>query len=573
MSIGTVTAPAFARTGVRTPVRRRNHLVLVRIALAIAAGLGIACRLWFLFHEPIDSDEALVGIAAQGIAHGHLTVFFLGSFYGGVEPYVTAVLFAIFGPSALALKATPALLSLIGAVLTWRIALRLVNERQIAALAGVLFWVAPLAAVWNSTVERGFRGVTMACGLAALLFALRCLDGRYGYLDLAGIGLSLGVGWWSSPEIVYFLVPTGLLLIGAVVVSPAGHRIAVWVPRFIAGLAAIGVGALPWLWVNVPGFESLRASSFPGGQVNANLGYGGRLETFFHHVLPMQMNLVAPESAADLFRHPLQLAIQFGFEAVTIVALGLCLVKRGRGIAIAAGAVALPFLVALQPGTWYWQDGRYGVYVAPFLVLVLAIGCDEVSALLGRRRQRHRHRRARLSNLGSYLMCGVLVVSSLLTVISLSQNSSWFDLGDHGLLSNWRYPNAPTQHAIARLEAGNVRTAYADYWVAYDLDFLSNGRLAVTTVAGADTNRSQAINRTVEQSHRAAWIFVPRDQIEAGYQQFAGTTAIVGPASMTEVTFIGKLHALGISYRIIDAGLIQAVVPSRSLTPKELGLS
>jgi len=170
-------------------------------------------------------------------------------------------------------------------------------------------------------------------------------------------------------------------------------------------------------------------------------------------------------------------------------------------------------------------------------------------------------------------MCGVLVVSSLLTVISLSQNSSWFDLGDHGLLSNWRYPNAPTQHAIARLEAGNVRTAYADYWVAYDLDFLSNGRLAVTTVAGADTNRSQAINRTVEQSHRAAWIFVPRDQIEAGYQQFAGTTAIVGPASMTEVTFIGKLHALGISYRIIDAGLIQAVVPSRSLTPKELGLS
>ena len=48
-------------------------------------------------------------------------------------------------------------LSLVAAILTWRIALRLVSSRQVAALAGVLMWVAPLAVIWNSTVERGFR--------------------------------------------------------------------------------------------------------------------------------------------------------------------------------------------------------------------------------------------------------------------------------------------------------------------------------------------------------------------------------------------------------------------------------
>lgn len=587
MSIGTVIDPPRAddetRTEVRqddrpprtenetrTVVRHRNRLLIVRTAIVLAVGLGIAVRLWYLFHQPIDSDEALVGIAAQGIAHGHLTVFFLGSFYGGVEPYVSAGLFAIFGPSALALKATPVLLSAIASLLIWRIVLRLVKDRQVAALAGVFSWVAPLAVVWNSTVERGFRGVTMACGLACLLLALRCLDGRRGYLNLAGLGLFLGVGWWSSPEIVYFLVPVGLVLIGAVVVSPSGHRLMLWAPRFVVVLVGAGVGALPWLWVNIPGFESMRASSFPGGQARQNTGYSGRIETFFHHILPMQTNLVAPDSAADLFHRPLQLAFQIGFDILIVAALGLCIVKGGRGLAIAAGALALPFLVAFQPGTWYWLDGRYGVYVAAFLVLVVAIGCDQVPALFGRRGHRHSH--ARDSKAARYLMCGLLAATAVLTAISFHQSSSWFDRGNHAFLSNWRDPNAPTSQVIASLESAGVRTGYADYWVAYDLDFLSNGRLAVTTVTGADTNRSQSINRTVEASPRAAWLFVPPGRVLEGYQQFAGTPAILGPASMSEDAFKAKLHALGVSYHVVDAGMIQAVVPSRSVTPKEVGL-
>ena len=72
-----------------------------------------------------------------------------------------------------------------------------------------------------------------------------------------------------------------------------------------------------------------------------------------------------------------------------------------------------------------------------------------------------------------------------------------------------------------------ARTGYADYWVAYDLDFFSNGRLAVATVTGADTNRSQAINRKVEAAPRAAWLFVPSGRVVEGYQQSAGIPAIV----------------------------------------------
>ncbi len=570
MSIGTVSDPPVVADEVPTVVRHVNRQALVRTVVVLGAALGTALRLWYLFHLPLDSDEASVGLFAQHILNGQFNVFYPGQFYGGAEPYVTAALFGVFGQSALMVKLTPLLLSLVAAILTWRIALRLVSSRQVAALAGVLMWVAPLAVIWNSTVERGFRGVTMACGLAALLFVLRCLDGRRGYPDVAALGLFLGVGWWSSPEIIYFVVPVGLLLIGAIVVSPSGHRFVVWVPRLMVALAAIGVGALPWLWVNIPGFRSLKAASFPGGQVKVDNGYGERLSTFFNHVLPMQTNLVVSGPANEVFQHnqPWQLAFQFGTDVIVVVAVVLCVVKGGRGLAIAAGAVALPFIFALQPGTWFWQDGRYGVYVGALLVPTLAIACDQVPLLFARFGPDHRHRQARAPAWGRYLMVALVVVASVFSVVSFNQ----WTAGTGGYFSNWGDPNAPTLQAIDRLEAGGVRTGYAEYWVAYDLDFLSKERLAITTVPGADTNRFKSLDRVVEKSHQSAWLFVPSDRFAEGFPLFGYTSAIAGPAGMAESAFTAKLHALGISYRVVDAGLIRAVIPARSVTPKEVGL-
>lgn len=570
MSIGTVTDPPVADEEVPSVVRTGNRLALIRVVLVLAAALGTALRLWFVSHTALNSDEASVGLAAQHILDGHFNAFYPGQLYGGVEPYVTAGLFGVFGQSALMVKLTPLLLSLVAAILMWRITRRLVSDGQIAALAGVLIWVAPLAVVWNSTIERGFRGITMACGLGSLLFALRCLDGRRRYVDLVALGLFLGVGWWSSPEIAYFVVPTGLLLIGAIVVSPSGRRIVVWVPRFIVAVASAAVGALPWLWANIPGFRSLQASSFPGGQAKVPNGYGVRLQTFFNHVLPMQTNLVAPPPPTALFRHhqAWQLTFQFGVDAIIVVAVMLCVVKGGRALAIAAGAVALPFVFALQPGTWFWQDGRYGVFVGALLIPVLAIACEQVPVLANRFGQGHRHRQSRAPLWGRYLMVAVVVVSSVCSAVAFTQVA----VGIDSFSSNWRDPNAPILQAIDRLEAGGVRTGYAQYWVAYDLDFLSKERLAITTVPKADTNRSKSLNRIVEDSRRPAWLFVPPGRLNEGFELFGATAAISGPASMPETAFTAKLRALGISYRIVDAGLIRAVIPSRSVTPKEVGL-
>ncbi len=150
-------------------------------------------------HVSIDSDQAVVGLMAREILHGHFTAFYWGQTYGGVEPFVVAVALAVGGQNALSLTVVPAILMVATALLTWRAALRLVEDRWLAALAGVVVWTVPMFGVTNTT-EYGFRNLTLAVGVATLLVSLRILDGRASVLDVAAFGLLVGVGWWASPR-------------------------------------------------------------------------------------------------------------------------------------------------------------------------------------------------------------------------------------------------------------------------------------------------------------------------------------------------------------------------------------
>ena len=84
------------------------------VVLAVVAGLlvlgGVLLRLWLLGHAPMNSDEATPGLVAHEILHGHTYAFAWGQQYGGVEPYVLAAAFFLFGQSPFVLDATPCLL-------------------------------------------------------------------------------------------------------------------------------------------------------------------------------------------------------------------------------------------------------------------------------------------------------------------------------------------------------------------------------------------------------------------------------------------------------------------------------
>ena len=155
------------------------------------------------------------------------------------------------------------------------------------------------------------------------------------------------------------------------------------------------------------------------------------------------------------------------------------------------------------------------------------------------------------------MMAAVVALSVTLTVVMFFQV---IQTSPRIFTSKWGNPDAPTMVAIAKLEAEGVTTGYADYWVAYKLDFLSRGRLTITT-AGYDADRSQSINKKVKASTWPAFLFVSRRQSGKDGTQFSAPKLIIGPDGVSESNFLATLRRLGVAHRIISTGVLQAVVP------------
>ena len=343
------------------PARLGWLAVALLVLLAIG---GLLLRLWILGNAPLNSDEATAGLVAHEIARGHFFAFYWGQSYGGVEPYVLAFSFLVAGQSPLTLNGTPVVLALVGSVLVWRIGLHLF-PRPAALAAAVLSWIWSESTLWNSTKEYGFHQVSVVLGLVVLLQAVRIVRGARTAggdrtVDWLVFGAAVGLGFWASPEVVYFALP------GAVVVLMAlRHRSAGRVGRLVAAGAAAVAGALPSIWATAQGHSTAIPSS--------PVPYLSRLGTFFSHVLPMILGLRI--EGAGVW--------ELGHRVGPIVYALLLVVVAGAAVLVAAGnrdarvlvlALALfPFLYAAFPTSWFWNDGRYAIGLTP-VVALLVIG-------------------------------------------------------------------------------------------------------------------------------------------------------------------------------------------------------
>jgi hypothetical protein len=206
--------------GIRQQVFERL-LSLLHSPLWICLLLAFILRMWLIIrtHGVVDGDEALVGIQAEHILRGELPIYFLGQPYmGSLEAYFVALVFAIFGPSAWALRTEPALLSLALVWLTWRLAAVLAGSAQLPPYARRLFMTiaALLAAIpplYDSVAElRTWGGLieTFVLMLLLLLSVLQLTRRWHAGASVrelawrwAGIGLILGLGFWVYPLIAF----------------------------------------------------------------------------------------------------------------------------------------------------------------------------------------------------------------------------------------------------------------------------------------------------------------------------------------------------------------------------------
>jgi hypothetical protein len=287
----------------------------------------------------------------------------------------------------------------------------------------------------------------------------------------------------------------------------------------------------------------------------------GRLSHFFGDSFPMQFNLRQPQTGVWLRGPTIAGAVAVLIGLCCFGLLALSARRGGRNLALAVGVVAFPLIQALLPAAWSWIDGRYTAPFVYLLVIAVAPGLNELKNLVDRPKATS----VRLSWLPTAGLCSIIIAASLASLHSFSKLHSVVDPGS-SYLSGWTTPDSEACQTVTSLERAGISDGFADYWVAYKLDFLSDGGLHLTDVP-PDPDRWRSENRAVLSSREPDWIFVPPTSA-AGHQ--FGNAEMVGPTGWDLESFEHTLDKLGISYRVVRSGLVVVVEPHTKITPSSL---
>jgi Dolichyl-phosphate-mannose-protein mannosyltransferase len=417
------------------------------VALALVGAAGITLRVWAYRAElgTPNSDEAVVGLMVRHLIHqGELTTFYWGQAYGGTqEVLLTAPLFAVAGSSWVALRLVPIVLHAVASLLVWRVGRRTIGEPA-AQVAGALFFLWPAFNVYQLTHQYDFYASDVVYCALLLLLALRVVD-RPDRVRVGVFGLVLGLAFWQTGQIVPVAVPA----IGWTIWKQPRCLRHVWTALPLAVL-----GALPWIiWNAEHDWRSLAQP--PYGD------YARSLRLIASPSLPMMLGLRAPFSAR-LLVPPAALTYLIYLGLAALFAYG-AFRARGNVTLLYAVAAVFPFIYASSPKTILALGiPRYITVVTPILALLVA----QLAVTYWRG-------------------VAVLALACLVSVVTVQRMDDWFR-GIPSKTNNAR--GLGPRHAVqwvprdlgkltSALDALGLRRVYADYWLAYRLDFDTKERI------------------------------------------------------------------------------------------------
>jgi hypothetical protein len=229
--------PEIATTGPASPTERAEgkrphsllHSLISPLWLCLLAALIIRVWLAVRTHGTLDGDEALLGIQAEHILQGERPIYFYGiPYFGSLEAYVAALIFAFFGPSVAALRAETTAFSLVLVAVTYWLAsllaqaarLPLYARRTFATVAALVAAIPPL---YDGIVEMRTGGgwietfiLMLLLLVAAFRLTTRWHEGasnRELALRWAIIGFLVGFGMWIYPLISEAILAAGLWIL------------------------------------------------------------------------------------------------------------------------------------------------------------------------------------------------------------------------------------------------------------------------------------------------------------------------------------------------------------------------
>jgi hypothetical protein len=428
----------------------------------------------------LEVDEAVMGLAARGILHGHITAFWPGQNYGGtIEPILTAPLVAAFGMTVFAVRAVPVTLAAVASVLTWRLGRYTIGEPA-ARVAGALFWVAPAYWIWMSERARGFYEASLVLELLVLIFVVR-LRRRPSWQEAALLGLLTGLAWWQTPAVFVAIIPA---LAWLVYRQRAALRYAP-----LAAATAV-VGAAPWFLSNLHHhWWSLSASS-------GDTPYALRLRGFVSSTLPMSLNVRVPFTSEWLAGKALS-----GLLYIALIALFAVVAWRRRhtdASLLPVILIAFGPLAAISPFAWRITEPRYEIPLMPILALLLAAAVGTTTR-------------------AAALLLLAATVTSLVCLTRFGVEEQRDDGAD------------VIGPLITELDRRHVTSLCATPTIAFRVDFATNSRITaaecephelrrrghVVFPAYADRTSYPDLVRQVAAQRYPAWVFIKRTPDES----------------------------------------------------------
>ena len=385
----------------------------------------------------LNGDEAVWGLMARQATHGHISAFYWSQVYGGTqEVLLVALLFLAFGTHLVLMRLVPMALAAVSAIVLWRVGRRTVGELP-GLVAGLLLWIWPPFLLWKLQIWHGFYGSGLLYACLVLLLVLR-LEESPSKREVAVFGLVLGLAFWQTLQIVAVLVPA---LIWLTVRRPGVWR---WAWLAVPGVV---VGSLPWLLSNLR--HDWWSFQLPGAYVP----YVTKLHTYATDIFPQVVGLRVPLSTEWLFgKIPTFLLY---LAALVLFAVFGWRWRRTQLSLFVVVMLVYPFIFALSGLTWLSIEPRYAVLVVPAVVVLIA----KAATTLAR-------------------ATAMLAIAAVLSVVVIAK---WID---------WRHDIAPAAAfdphyvnvgpAIKALDRAGVDRAYADYWVAYRMTFLTRERIIVS---------------------------------------------------------------------------------------------
>jgi hypothetical protein len=519
------------------PRNRRDRVILV--VVVAAAALTVLVRLWQITRPGnyLNGDEAVTGLMADRIRHGHLYVFFAGQNYGGsFESYLQALVGLLPLPRTLLSLLIPQLA--LAATASWLVCLvgrRISESPWWGCFAAFLYAVGPYFNVAKAAESDGFYLSIQLTGIIAVYCALRLEgDGAAKARWHVLIGLCLGLTVWLSLSGLVIMLPVLLWSLG---------NLRSWRPVVATGAGTL-LGAAP-----VIAWSAMHHQLPIPGAGQPPTTYLERLSVFVRFIVPEFLG-VAPRRPGLWIQPP---ALATALIVMLLFAVAAVLRWRGlRAIVTLRAAerrpvdvlllilLITPWLYALSPFAWFRYEPRYVFVLYPVFIWLAVTGAQTLL----------RHSAAVRLGSSGHIWASVTARAGLVGLALLWVALSFAEISRP--LARWPATDRQLARAAAWMQRQGITHAYASYWTAMPMTYLSRGVVSVGAL-GVQQAKVADIEHSVKITPEIAYVHSTRPGDPYAFGRLLTT------------------H--GVGYQLAGIGPVQIYYHlTRQIRPAELGL-